>query len=183
MYKSHLLTLNENQQIIKDTIRDFAENKIRPKVMEWDESQTFPVDLMHELGELGFLGILVPEELGGAGMGYVEYATVVEEIARVDPSISLSVAAHNGLCTNHINTFAGEELKKKYIPDLASGKKIGAWGLTEPASGSDAGGMQTTAEKDGDYYTLNGTKNFITHGKSGETAVVMAITDKDKGKK
>lgn len=183
MYNSHLLKLNENQQIIKDTIRDFAENKIRPHVMEWDESQTFPVDTIKELGELGFLGILVPEELGGAGMGYVEYSIVVEEIARVDPSISLSVAAHNGLCTNHINTFASDELKKKYVPDLAAGKKIGAWGLTEPASGSDAGGMQTTAEKDGDYYILNGTKNFITHGKSGEISVVMAITDKSKGKK
>lgn len=183
MNNSHLLELNENQQIIKDTIRDFAENKIRPHVMEWDESQTFPVETMKELGELGFLGILVPEELGGAGMGYVEYSIVVEEIARVDPSISLSVAAHNGLCTNHINTFASDELKKKYIPDLASGKKIGAWGLTEPASGSDAGGMQTTAEKDGEYYILNGTKNFITHGKSGEISVVMAITDKSKGKK
>ncbi len=176
------IPLTENQQIIKETIRDFAENKIRPHVMEWDEEQIFPVDLMHELGELGFLGILVPEEYGGAGMGYREYAIVVEEIARIDPSISLSVAAHNGLCTNHINVFGSEELKKKYLPDLASGKKIGAWGLTEPASGSDAGGMQTTASKAGDHYILNGTKTFITHGRSGETAVIMAITDKEKGK-
>ena len=177
------VNLTENQQIIKDTIRDFAENKIRPHVMEWDEDQIFPIDLMHELGELGFLGILVPEEFGGAAMGYTEYAIVVEEIARIDPSVALSVAAHNGLCTNHINRFASDELKKKYVPDLASGKKIGAWGLTEPASGSDAGGLQTTAEKDGDFYILNGTKTFITHGKSGETVVVMAITDKAKGKK
>jgi alkylation response protein AidB-like acyl-CoA dehydrogenase len=169
------IPLTENQQIIKETIRDFAENKIRPHVMEWDEEQIFPVDLMHELGELGFLGILVPEEYGGAGMGYREYAIVVEEIARIDPSISLSVAAHNGLCTNHINVFGSEELKKKYLPDLASGKKIGAWG-------SDAGGMQTTASKAGDHYILNGTKTFITHGRSGETAVIMAITDKEKGK-
>lgn len=178
-----IIPLNENQQMIRDTIREFAETKIRPHVMEWDEEQIFPIDLMHELGELGFLGILVPEELGGAGLGYVEYTIVVEEIARIDPSVALSVAAHNGLCTNHINVFGSDELKKKYIPDLATGKKIGAWGLTEPASGSDAGGMQTTAEKDGDYYILNGTKTFITHGKSGETSVIMAITDKEKGKK
>lgn len=177
------IPLTENQQIIKDTIRDFAENKIRPHIMEWDEDQIFPKDLMHELGELGFLGILVPEELGGAGMGYKEYAIVVEEIARIDPSVALSVAAHNGLCTNHINVFGSDALKKKFIPDLASGKKIGAWGLTEPASGSDAGGMQTTAVKECDYYILNGTKTFITHGKSGETAVVLAITNKEKGKK
>ncbi len=177
------IPLNENQQMIKETIREFAESKIRPHVMEWDEDQIFPIDLMHELGELGFLGILVPEELGGAGLGYVEYTIVVEEIARIDPSVALSVAAHNGLCTNHINVFGSDELKKKYIPDLATGKKIGAWGLTEPASGSDAGGMQTTAEKVGDHYILNGTKTFITHGKSGETSVIMAITDKEKGKK
>lgn len=175
--------LDENQQIIKDSIRDFAENKIRPVVMEYDESQEFPIEIMKELGELGFLGILVPEKYQGAGMGVVEYALVVEEIARIDPSIALSVAAHNGLCTNHILQYANEELKQKYLPDLATGKKIGAWGLTEPASGSDAGGMQTTATKDGDFYILNGTKNFITHGKSGETAVIMAITDKEKGKK
>ncbi len=178
-----IIPLNENQQMIRDTIREFAETKIRPHVMEWDEEQIFPIDLMHELGELGFLGILVPEELGGAGLGYIEYTIVVEEIARIDPSVALSVAAHNGLCTNHINVFGSDELKKKYIPDLATGKKIGAWGLTEPASGSDAGGMQTTAAKVGDYYILNGTKTFITHGKSGETSVIMAITDKEKGKK
>lgn len=177
------IELTENQQMIRDTIREFAETKIRPHVMEWDEDQIFPIDLMHELGELGFLGILVPEELGGAGLGYVEYTIVVEEIARIDPSVALSVAAHNGLCTNHINVFGSDELKKKYIPDLATGKKIGAWGLTEPASGSDAGGMQTTAEKVGDHYILNGTKTFITHGMSGETSVIMAITDKEKGKK
>lgn len=183
MEKSFYIELTENQQIVKDTIRDFAENKIRPNVMEWDEKQEYPIEVIKELGELGFLGILVPEELGGAGMGYVEYCIVVEELARIDPSISLSVAAHNGLCTNHINTFGNEELKKKYVPDLASGKKIGAWALTEPASGSDAAGLQTTAVREGDYYILNGTKNFITHGGVGETAVVMAITDKDKGKK
>lgn len=175
--------LDENRQIIKQSIRDFADNKIRPVLMEYDESQEFPIDIMKELGGLGFLGILVPEKYEGAGLGVVEYALVVEEIARVDPSIALSVAAHNGLCTNHILQFANEELKQKYLPDLATGRKIGAWGLTEPASGSDAGGMQTTAVKEGDYYILNGTKNFITHGKSGETAVIMAITNKEKGKK
>ncbi|TSA29528.1 MAG: acyl-CoA dehydrogenase [Ignavibacteriales bacterium] len=174
---------DENQLAIKETIRNFAEEKIKPHVMEFDESQEFPIDLMHQLGELGFLGILVPEKFGGAGLGYIEYALIIEEIARIDPSLSLSVAAHNGLCTNHINVFANDGLKNKYLLDLASGEKIGAWGLTEPASGSDAGAMQTTAVKDGKYFVLNGTKAFITHGKSGETAVVMAVTDKGKKKK
>lgn len=176
------LTLTEDQKLIRDTIRDFAENKVQPVIMEFDESQKFPLELIQELGELGFMGILVPEEYGGAGLGYVEYSIVVEELARIDPSVSLSVAAHNGLCTNHLYQFGNEEQRKKYLPDLTSGKKIGAWGLTEPGSGSDAAGMKTTAEKDGDHYILNGTKNFITHGESGETAVVMAVTDKEKGK-
>ncbi len=179
----HQIDWDESQLAIKETIRDFTENKIKPVVMEYDESQEFPMGLMKELGELGFLGILVPEDLEGSSLGYQEYALVVEEIARIDPSIALSVAAHNGLCTNHILQFANEDLKKKYIPDLATGRKIGAWGLTEPASGSDSGSMQTTAEKNGDHYILNGTKNFITHGASGETIVVMAITDKNAGKK
>lgn len=176
------LTLTEDQKLIRDTIRDFAENKVQPVIMEFDESQKFPLELIQELGELGFMGILVPEDYGGAGLGYVEYSIVVEELARIDPSVSLSVAAHNGLCTNHLYQFGNEEQRKKYLPDLTSGKKIGAWGLTEPGSGSDAAGMKTTAEKDGDHYILNGTKNFITHGESGETAVVMAVTDKEKGK-
>jgi alkylation response protein AidB-like acyl-CoA dehydrogenase len=141
------------------------------------------MELLRELGELGFLGILFPEEYGGAGLGYLEFEIIIEELARVDPSIALSVAAHNGLCTNHIYKFCNEEQRKKYVPDLASGKKIGAWALTEPSSGSDASGLLTTAEKDGDSYILNGSKNFITHGTYGETAVVMAITDKNKGKK
>jgi len=175
--------LTEDQVIIRDTLREFAENKIRPVIMEFDESQSFPMDLLKELGELGFLGILVDEQYGGAGLGYIEFEIIIEELARVDPSIALSVAAHNGLCTNHIFRFANEEQKKKYIPDLAYGKKIGAWALTEPASGSDAAGLQTVAEKKGDHYILNGTKNFITHGKYGETAVIMAITNKDAGKK
>lgn len=180
---SFTFALTEEQSAIRDTIRSYAENNIRPVVMKYDEVQEHPSEIFDELGEMGFLGILVPEEDGGSGLGYVEYAIVVEEIARVDPSIALSVAAHNGLCTNHINLFADKEQKKKYLPDLASGKKLGAWGLTEPASGSDAAGMETTAQKEGDYYILNGTKNFITNGGVGKTAVVMAITDKSKGKK
>ncbi|RMD50782.1 MAG: acyl-CoA dehydrogenase [Ignavibacteria bacterium] len=181
MSTQYFIDLTEDQIAIRDTIRDFSENKIKPFVMEWDEEQKFPMETMKELGELGFLGVLVPEEFGGAGLGYTEYAIIVEEIAKIDPSVALSVAAHNGLCTNHINLFGNTEQKKKYLPDLASGKKIGAWGLTEPGSGSDAAGMSTTAELDGDYYILNGTKSFITHGGVGETAVVMAITDKSKG--
>lgn len=173
----------EEQNVIRDTVRDFAEKRIRPLVMKYDESQEFPIEIMKELGELGFLGILVPEKFGGSELGYVEYSIVVEEIAKIDPSIALSVAAHNGLGTNHINLFANDILKQKYLPDLASGRKIAAWGLTEPGSGSDAAGMSTIAIKDGNNYILNGSKSFITHGGSGETVVVMAITDKEKGAK
>ncbi|HSL88539.1 MAG TPA: acyl-CoA dehydrogenase [Ignavibacteriaceae bacterium] len=175
--------LNENQIIIRDTIRDFAEKNIRPVIMDYDESQKFPLEIMRQLGELGFMGILIPEQYGGADLGYIEYAMIVEELAKVDPSVSLSVAAHNGLCTNHINLFGNEEQKKKYLPDLASGKKIGAWGLTEAASGSDAAGLKSTAVKNGDHYILNGSKQFTTHGTVGETYVIMAITDKTSGKK
>lgn len=178
-----LIEFDENQLAIKNTIREFAEEQIKPRIMEFDESQRFPMELMQQLGQLGFLGILVPEIFGGSELGYVEYALIVEELARIDPSIALSVAAHNGLCTNHINVFANDELKSKYLPDLASGRKIGAWGLTEPGSGSDAAAMQTTAMRDGDFYILNGTKAFITHGGVGETAVVLAVTDKTKNKK
>lgn len=181
--QSFLTELSEDQLIIKNTIREFAEKKIKPVLMEYDEVQKFPMELMKELGELGFLGIIFPEEYDGAGLGYIEFEIIIEELARVDPSIALSVAAHNGLCTNHIYRFSNEELKKKYVPDLASGRKIGAWGLTEPFSGSDAAALRTVAEKDGNYYILNGTKNFITHAANGETAVVMAITNKDAGKK
>ena len=181
--QSFLTELSEDQLIIKNTIREFAEKKIKPVLMEYDEAQKFPMELMKELGELGFLGIIFPEEYDGAGLGYIEFEIIIEELARVDPSIALSVAAHNGLCTNHIYRFSNEELKKKYVPDLASGRKIGAWGLTEPFSGSDAAALRTVAEKDGNYYILNGTKNFITHAANGETAVVMAITNKDAGKK
>ena len=175
--------LTEEQLIIKNTIREFAESNIRPRVMEFDESQEFPMEIMRQLGELGFLGILVPEEYGGAGLGYIEFAIIIEELGKVDPSISLSVAAHNGLGTNHICRFGNEAQKKKYLPDLTSGKKIAAWGLTESVSGSDAGGLRTTAEKKGDHYILNGSKTFTTHGTVGQTLVVMAITDKSKGKK
>lgn len=178
-----LADLTDNQIIIRDTIKDFADKHIRPVIMEYDESQKFPIEIMKHLGELGFMGILVPEEYGGADLGYIDYAIIVEEIAKVDPSVSLSVAAHNGLCTNHINLFGNEEQKKKYLPDLASGKKIGAWGLTEAASGSDAAGLKSIAIKDGEHYILNGSKQFTTHGTVGETYVVMAITNKDAGKK
>ncbi len=180
---SFTMEFTENQTIIKNTIREFAEKNIKPHIMQFDESQEFPMDIMRQLGELGFLGILVSEEFGGAGLGYVEYALIIEELAKVDPSISLSVAAHNGLCTNHINQFANTDQKKKYLPDLTSGKKIGAWGLTESSSGSDAASLKTIAQKVGYKYILNGSKTFITHGTVGKTAVVMAITDKDKGKK
>jgi len=181
--KPFLLELNENQLMIRDTVREFAEKNIRPFVMEYDESQKFPMEIMKQLGDLGFLGILVPEEYGGAGLGYVEYAIIVEEISKVDPSIGLSVAAHNGLCTNHINLFGNEEQKSKYLPDLASGKKIGAWGLTESSSGSDAAGLKSIAVKDGNFWILNGSKQFTTHGTVGETYVVMAITNKEASKK
>lgn len=181
--QSFLIELTENQTLIRDTIRDFAQNKIKPKVMEWDEAQKFPVEIFRELGELGFMGIIFPEEYGGAGLGYVEFVIIIEELGIVDPSISLSVAAHNGLCTNHIYRFGNESQRKKYLPDLVSGKKIGAWGLTESSSGSDAAGLKSIAVKKGNKYILNGSKTFTTHGASGETLVVMAITDKDAGKK
>ena len=165
-----------NLRLIKESARDFAENYIRPHVMEWDETQHFPVDLFHQMGQFGFLGVLVPEKYHGAGLGYQEYITVIEEIGKVCGSIGLSVAAHNSLCTNHILLFGNEEQKAKYLPKLATGEWIGAWGLTEPNTGSDAGRMKTVAEKDGEYYVLNGTKNFITHGKSGQVSVVVART-------
>ncbi len=175
--------LNENQIIIRDTIRDFAEKRIRPNIMKYDEAQEFPIEIFKELGELGFLGIIIPEKYGGAGLGYIEFELIVEELARVDPSISLSLAAHNGLCTNHIYKFGNEEQRNKYLPDLTSGRKMGAWGLTESFSGSDAAGLKSFAEKKDGYYLLNGSKTFTTHGTVGGTAVVMAITDKGKGKK
>jgi alkylation response protein AidB-like acyl-CoA dehydrogenase len=167
---------SETQKMIAQSIRDFAETNIRPFIMEWDEAQTFPVELFKKLGEMGFMGVLVPEELGGSGLGYHEYITIVEEISKVDSSIGLSVAAHNSLCTNHILTFGNDEQKKKWIPKLASAEWIGAWGLTEHNTGSDAGGMSTTAVKDGDHWIINGAKNFITHAISGDVAVVIVRT-------
>lgn len=166
----------EDQQIIQDSARQFAQTHILPHVMEWDEVQHFPMDLMHQLGDQGFLGVLIPEEYGGSGLGYQEYITIITEISKVCGSIGLSLAAHNSLCTNHIYTFGNEEQRHKWIPKLATGEWIGAWGLTEPNTGSDAMRMQCTAEKDGDHYVLNGTKCWITHGKSGHVAVVIART-------
>lgn len=168
--------ISENQQLIAKSVQDFAEKKIRPHIMEWDEAQHFPVELFKELGELGLMGILVPEQYGGAGLGYEEYVTALIEISKVDGSIGLSVAAHNSLCTNHILQFGNEAQKQKWLPKLASGEWIGAWGLTEPNTGSDAGNMKTTAVKQGDKWIINGSKNFITHGKSGNVAVVIART-------
>jgi alkylation response protein AidB-like acyl-CoA dehydrogenase len=167
---------NETQSMIAQSIKDFAEKNIRPYIMEWDEQQIFPIPLFKELGQMGFMGVLVPEEYGGSGLGYHEYITVIEEISRVDPSIGLSVAAHNSLCTNHILTFGNEEQKKKWLPKLASAEYIGAWGLTEHNTGSDAGGMNTTAVRDGDFWIVNGAKNFITHAVSGDIAVVIVRT-------
>jgi hypothetical protein len=177
------IDLTENQASIKETIREFAEKTIRPVVMQYDESQEFPIEILKQLGELGFLGILVPEEYGGAGLGYVDFTIIIEELARIDPSVALSVAAHNGLGTNHILRFANEEQKKKYLPDLTSGKKLAAWALTESVSGSDAAGLRSVADKKEGYYLLNGSKTFTTHGTVGGTYVIMAITDKSKGKK
>ena len=166
----------ENLLPIAEAAKQFAETHIRPHVMEWDEAQYFPTELFEKLGEMGFTGVLVPEEYGGSGLGYQEYITVIEEITKVCSSIGLSVAAHNSLCTGHILQFGNEEQKRKYLPSLASGKFIGAWGLTEANTGSDAGRMQCVAQRDGDYYVINGTKNWITHGKSGDVAVLIART-------
>ncbi len=168
--------MTENQKMIRDMVRDFSEKEIRPNVMKWDEAEEFPVPLFHELGKLGLMGVLVPTEYGGSGFGYMEYITVVSEIAKVCGSIGLSVAAHNSLCTGHIMYFGSEEQKKKYLPKLATGEWLGAWGLTEQNTGSDAGGMNTVAVDKGDHFVLNGSKNFITHGKSGDVAVVIART-------
>jgi alkylation response protein AidB-like acyl-CoA dehydrogenase len=169
-------TTNENLQMIAETARTFAEKHIRPYMMDWDERQHFPVETMRALGEMGFLGVLVPEAYGGSGLGYQEYITIIEEVAKVCSSVGLSVAAHNSLCTGHILQFGNEEQKRKYLPKLATGEWIGAWGLTEANTGSDAGRMQCVAKRDGDYYVINGTKNWITHGISGNVAVVIVRT-------
>lgn len=172
----------ENQEMIEQMIRDFGEKEIRPNIMKWDEAQEFPVSLFKKLGELGLMGVLVPEEYGGNGLGYHEYITVVSEIAKVDPSIGLSVAAHNSLCTGHIMAFGNEDQKKKYLPKLATAEWIGAWGLTEPNTGSDAGNMKTTAVREGDDWVINGSKNFITHAISGDVSVVIARTGEPRTK-
>ncbi len=171
--------LTEEQEQVKRSVREFAEAEIRPHVMEWDESQHLPRELFTKMGELGLTGVIFPEEYGGAGMGYVEYATVIEEIARVDGSIGLSVAAHNSLCTNHIYQYGSEAQRKKYVTPLAKGEKLGAWALTEPSSGSDASGMKTTAVRRNGCWVLNGSKNFITHGISADICVVTAITNRE----
>ncbi|OFY66953.1 MAG: acyl-CoA dehydrogenase [Bacteroidetes bacterium RIFCSPLOWO2_02_FULL_36_8] len=173
---------NENQNMIASMIRDFGKKHIEPYKMEWDEAQKFPVEVFRKLGELGLMGILVPAEYGGAGMSYMEYVTAIVELSKIDPSLGLSLAAHNSLCTGHILQFANDSQKKKYLPKLASGQWIGAWGLTEPNTGSDSGAMLCTAVKSGKGYVLNGTKNFITHGVSGDVAVVIARTG-EKGDK
>ncbi|MEH3114895.1 acyl-CoA dehydrogenase family protein [Pedobacter terrae] len=166
----------ETQQSVKAMVRDFAEKNIRPHIMEWDEAQHFPIELFKQLGGLGLMGVLVPEEYGGSGLGYQEYVDVIVEVARVCGSIGLSLAAHNSLCTGHILAFANEEQKQKWLPKLATAEWIGAWGLTEANTGSDALRMMTTAVEDGDDYIINGAKNWITHGKSGDIAVVMVRT-------
>lgn len=168
--------LNENQLMIADMIRKFGKEHISPKLMEWDESQEFPVDVFKKLGELGLMGVLVPTEYGGSGLSYTEYVTAIIELGKICGSIGLSMAAHNSLCTGHILAFGNEEQKKKYLPKLATAEWIGAWGLTETGTGSDAGGMHTTAVKDGDYYVINGSKNFITHAITGNVAVVIVRT-------
>ena len=167
---------NENQKLISEMIRSFSAKEIVPNIKEWDDNQIFPVHVFKKLGELGLMGVLVPQEYGGSGFGYAEYVTAIEELAKVDPSVGLSMAAHNSLCTGHIMQFGNEEQKKKYLPKLASAEYLGAWGLTEHNTGSDSGGMSTTAVKDGDDWVLNGAKNFITHAISGDVAVVIVRT-------
>ena len=174
--------LGPNVELVAESAKSFAEKFIRPNVMDWDESQYFPKELLKQAGEFGFMGVLVPESLGGSGLGYHEYVSIIEEISKVDPSIGLSVAAHNSLCTNHILLFGTDSQKNKWIPKLASGEHLGAWGLTENNSGSDASGMSSTAIKDGGSWILNGTKNFITHGISGDIAVAIFRTG-EKGEK
>jgi len=168
--------LNENQQMIAQMVRDFGAKEITPHRDQWDEEQHFPVDVMKKLGGLGLMGVLVPQEYGGSGFGYEEYVTAILELSKVDPSIGLSMAAHNSLCSGHIMQFANDEQKKRWLPKLATAEWIGAWGLTEPNTGSDAGNMKTTAVQDGDYWVINGAKNWITHGISRDIAVVIVRT-------
>lgn len=174
--------LTEHQRAVQQVARDFAEKEMRPVLMQYDESQEFPFPLVNRLADLGFLGMTWPADLGGAELSELEATLVIEELARVDPSVALTVASHNSLCTGHIIRFGSDEQKSRYVPDLAAGKKLGAWGLTEPGSGSDSGGMKTMARKDGKDWILNGSKTFITQGSVGSTYVIMAVTDAGKGK-
>jgi alkylation response protein AidB-like acyl-CoA dehydrogenase len=171
-------TFTDEQNHLRKSVREFAEGEIAPHVMEWDERSHFPLELLPRLAEMGLLGVIFPEEYGGAGLGYIEYATAIEELSRVDGSIGLTVAAHNSLCTNHIYKFADEEQKRKYLTPLAQGQKLGAWSLTEPEAGSDAGGTRTTAVRDGKHWVLNGAKTFTTNGHFADICVAMAVTDK-----
>jgi alkylation response protein AidB-like acyl-CoA dehydrogenase len=173
-------SFTDEQKHLRKSVREFAEGEIAPHVMEWDEASHFPTELLPKLGEMGLMGVIFPEQYGGAGLGYVEYATVIEELSRVDGSVGLFVAAHNSLCSNHIYKFATEEQKKKYLVPLAQGKKLGAWSLTEPEAGSDAGGTRTTAIRQGDCWLLNGSKTFTTNGSYADICVAMAVTDKSK---
>jgi alkylation response protein AidB-like acyl-CoA dehydrogenase len=173
---------NEITLQVAQIARDFAQQHIRPHVMEWDESQEFPAHIFKQLGELGMMGVLVPEAYGGAGLSYFEYKTIIEEISKVDGSIGLSVAAHNSLCTGHILLFGNEAQKRAWLPKLATAEWLGAWGLTEPNTGSDAGNMKCTAVKEGDNWIINGTKNWITHGRSGDVAVVICRTGEPRAK-
>jgi hypothetical protein len=170
--------LNDEQQQLRKTVREFAESEIAPHVLEWDEASHFPADVVKELGKMGLMGVIFPAEYGGAGMGYIEYVIAIEELSRVDGSVGIIVAAHTSLCSNHIFIAGNEAQKQKYIPKLASGEFLGAWGLTEPGSGSDAGGARCTAVRKGDKWVLNGTKTFITNGGHGDVYVVIAVTDK-----
>jgi alkylation response protein AidB-like acyl-CoA dehydrogenase len=175
--------LTEEQIQIKQMVRDFAESEIRPNLMAWDEAQKFPLEVVKKLGELGMLGAIFPEQYGGAGLSYVDYVNIIEELGVVDSGIGLTVAAHNSLCTGHIYLAGSEERKKKWLPKLTSGEWLGAWGLTEPGSGSDAAGMRTNAVKDGNDWILNGTKNFITNASHADISVVIAVTDKNDQKR
>jgi alkylation response protein AidB-like acyl-CoA dehydrogenase len=174
---------SDEQELLRKSVREFAETEMRPHIMEWDNAQHFPHELLPKLAALGLMGIQFPESLGGAGMSAVDYCICIEELARVDPSVSLSVAAHNGLGAAHISMFGSDAQKQKYLVPLAKGEALAAWGLTEPGSGSDAAAMRTTAVADGDHFVLNGSKAFITHGTSADTMVVMAVTDRSKGPK
>lgn len=175
-------TLTDNQNAMQELARNFAEKEMRPVVMKYDESQEFPFEVVQKLAGLGFMGMTVPEELGGAGLNELDAIVITEELAKVDPSVALTVASHNSLCTGHLMLHASEAQKKKYVPDLASGRSLGAWGLTEPGSGSDSGGMRTVATPDGSDWIINGSKSFITQGSVGSIYVVMAVTDRTKGK-